>query len=168
MEIGAIIYQKLKDRPSQLKVVRLLFEYGLSVKSKRVYCGDVEISATALASAADVDRRVIPATIESIGRDPKLSMIFQYLRPTANFKEAAKPLGWHVVSVTVSKIKDKPGVLATVMRLISDSGINIKQVIVDDVEEEVKKAYIITDSALPGRMYAEIMDKEIVDAITIH
>ena len=168
MEIGAIIYQKLKDRPSQLKVVRLLFEYGLCVRSKKVYAGDIEISATALATAAEVDRRVIPATIESIIKDPKLSLIFKNLRPTANFKEAAKNLGWHVVSVTVSKSKDRPGVLATVMRLISDAGINIKQVIVDDVEEDTKKAYIITESALPGRMYAEIMDKEIVDAITIH
>jgi predicted regulator of amino acid metabolism with ACT domain len=168
MEIGAIIYQKLKDRPSQLKVVRLLFEYGLCVKSKKVYAGDIEISATALATAAEVDRRVIPATIYSIINDPKLSLIFKNLHPTANFKEAAKSLGWHVVSVTISKSKDRPGVLATVMRLISDAGINIKQVIVDDVEEDTKKAYIITESALPGRMYAEIMGKEIVDAITIH
>ncbi len=168
MEIGATIYKKLKDRPSQLKVVRLLFEHGLCVKSNKVYCGDIEISATALASAAEVDRRVIPSTIESIVKDPKLSVIFKSLRPTANFKEAAKILGWHVISVRISKTRDRPGVLATVMRLISDASINIKQVIVEDVEEDTKTAFIITDAPLPGRMYADIMDKEIVDAITIH
>ena len=168
MEIDEMLITRLKDRPGQLKLAMLILRSGLSVDKEGVHCGDIDISAKALAKSAGVDWRTITATVDTIVRDPELSKIFLNLRPTASYIQVASVVGWHVISVTVSSGKDKPGVLANIIGLIGDAKINIKQVIVEDVGTQTKKAFIITERPLPGDVYNDITSRKIVDAITIY
>ena len=168
MEIEELLIRRLRDRPSQLKVAQLMLRYGLSVEKKKICCGNIEISAIAVANSAGVDRRVITSTIDSIAQDPELAKVFMNLKPTASYIQVAKAVGWHVISITVSGEKDKPGVLATVIGIVGDASINIKQVIVENVAGETKNAFIITEWPLPGAVYNDIIKRGIVDTITLY
>ncbi|MDG6220539.1 MAG: hypothetical protein QCI38_03725 [Candidatus Thermoplasmatota archaeon] len=168
MEIGKLIEDSVGDRPGQSKVLRFLLESGMSIVDGCVCCGGVKINHSSLAESVGVDRRIVAATIETVQRDAGLRKVFENLTPTANFKNVAKALGWGVISLKIKKSGDKPGSLARIIEVIADSQTNIKQVVVEDVEDDVKTAYIITGTPLSGMVYQALKDLEVVETITIH
>lgn len=55
-----------------------MIELGLSLDDNhKIYCSNLKISDISLANAANVDRRAIKATIDTILKDGKLSKIFK-------------------------------------------------------------------------------------------
>jgi len=154
--------------PSQGKVARLLLEYGLRVQGGNVYCGDVELADTALARAANVDRRIVRSAVETIESYEELRNVYSTLRPTALLKDVAPSMGWSAIEI-IPFDAQTPGILADVAGVIASAGISIRQAIVDDPElSEEPRLYVITESPVPPELIPAIKKCRGVRSILIH
>lgn len=154
--------------PSQGKVARLLLAHGLRVKDGRVYCGEIEVADTALARAADVDRRIVRTAIETIEGEEELREVFSALSPVAMLKDVAPVMGWSCIEIIPTDART-PGILADVATIIAEAGISVRQALVDDPELSVEpRLYIITDSAVPPELIPRIKNARGVKSILIH
>jgi len=154
--------------PSQAKVARLLLRYGLRIDRRHVYCGEIQISDSALARAAGVDRRVVRSTSETIRRDPQLRKLFTQLLPTSHLKAAASAMGWSALEV-VPTDPHQPGILAGIAQQIAAHEISIRQAIVEDpMLSEEPKLFIITESAVPAELIPELRRSRGVKALTLY
>ena len=79
------INQKFKKYPARIRVAEKMIELGLSLNDDgKIYCGNLKISDKALATAADVDRRVIKSTISIIREDEELFNLFNNIIGVVN------------------------------------------------------------------------------------
>ncbi|MCL4332104.1 MAG: ACT domain-containing protein [Candidatus Thermoplasmatota archaeon] len=156
------MWKKLTDKfykmPSQLVVVRKMISVGLSVRSEfdedlpRIFCSDIEIQPATLAKTLGIDRRAVIGAIRSIAADPDLLNFFSRLTPVANFSASSSFLGMGVIQI-VPELADRPGIIAGVLSVIADAGINVRQVIVDDPEiSDEPRAYVVTQSPIPSEL----------------
>jgi len=134
--------------PSQEKVAKMMLRLGASVKNGNAYCGDVELSDTALGKAAGADRRVARATINKIQNDPELSRIFAGLRPIALLSDVAQHIGCSVLEIRPTNAST-PGILADVSAVTLAAGVSIKQAVIDDPEGDDVHLLIVLDGSLP-------------------
>jgi predicted regulator of amino acid metabolism with ACT domain len=153
--------------PAQEKIANLLMGYGLKVRPEGIFCGEIKIPDQAIADAVGGDRRMVFATVNTILRNPKLKQIFSKLLPTAHLKDVAPDLGWGVTDVAVGSETDRPGLLASIVTIIANSNVNIKQVIVEDVDAPVVHIVIITETPMPGDSIHKIKDVKGVKSVTI-
>jgi len=155
--------------PERLKVAKILVENGLSVKNKRIYCGEIEISPVRVARVAEVDRRTVTATIETIETNRELRNLFQNIRSAgASLKEAARHLGLGVVEITPIDAKT-PGILAKSTSIIANRGISIRQAIVDDPELSPEpKLTLITEKKIPGELIPEFLKVHGVAKVSVY
>ena len=162
------ISEYFKRYPAQEKVADLLMEYGLKVKPEGIFCGEIKIPEQAVADAIKGDRRMVSATVNTILRNPKLSKIFSKLLPTAHLKDIAPDLGWGVLDVAIGSETDRPGLLANIVDIISTFNVNIKQVVVEDVETPVVHVVIITETPIPGDSLHKIRAVKGVKSVTLY
>ncbi|MEM0097885.1 MAG: hypothetical protein QXH39_04115 [Conexivisphaerales archaeon] len=161
------IKESFANSPSKLTVIRKMLLYGISVKDKKLYCNDVEIPYKSLAIACNVDQRVVKSAVISIASNAILDKIFRKIGSTVNFREVASQLGFGVLVITAYD-PNEPGIIASVSKIVSDFGINIRQVIVDDPEFfEEPKLYIITEKPLSGAILPKIKKLKNVKSITL-
>ena len=154
--------------PSQLKVVKLLLSNGMCIKNGRVYSGEVEIADTAIARVVDVDRRIVRTAIETIEKDDELSKIFSLILPTTMLKDVASVMNWGCIEIVPSDANE-PGILASVASIIAETGISIRQSMVDDPDlTESPKLYVITDAPVPSKIIPTLMECKGVKSLTIH
>lgn len=153
--------------PAQARVAQLLLQYGLAVRDDGIYCEKIAIPDTSLARAANVDRRVIAATVETIRKVPELSRVFSKLLPTCHLKDAAPELNWGVLEI-IPTDAGMPGILSGVAEVISKRGISIRQAIVDDPElQEEPRLYIVTTGQVPMDVIPEIRQSKGVKSVVI-
>ncbi len=163
-----LLTQYFQRYPAQSRVAQTLLKYGLSVRSDGVYCDTIAIPDTSLARACNVDRRIIASTVETIRREPELAKVFTRLHPTCLLKDVAPPLGWGVIEI-VPDDAHAPGILAHVATVIARRGLSIRQAIVDDPElVEEPRLYVVTESAIPMDVIAEIKTGPGVKSLVIH
>jgi len=154
--------------PAQEKVAQLMVQMGFRVFENRVYAGPVEVSDTALARAAGVDRRVVTATTGTIERNADLKRFFERLAPVCHLREVAPLMGWGAIEILPTSAS-KPGILAGVATIIAEAGISIRQVIVDDPEiVDDPHALIITEKTVPERLLPRIKGVEGVKSVVLH
>jgi uncharacterized protein len=127
--------------PAQEKIARLLIKGGLSIRDGGVYCGEIQLSDSALGRAAGVDRRIVSATVRTIEANPELKKVFTHFQPTLHLKDVAPNLGWGVIEI-IPDNASRPGILAGVSSLIAREGISIRQAVVDDPERPVPASLI--------------------------
>ncbi|MDD3398521.1 MAG: ACT domain-containing protein [Candidatus Methanomethylophilaceae archaeon] len=145
--------KKLSDHfqgyPSQEKVARMMLRYGIKVKEGSAFCGNVEISDSALGRAAGVDRRIVKSTVDRIMTLPDLRDIYSMLEPTCLLAPVAPILGWSVLEIVPTNA-GTPGILAEVAAVIAAAGVSIRQAIVDDPElSDEPRLMVVTDSPVP-------------------
>lgn len=163
-----VIARRFERYPAQLKVARLLVTYGLRIRDGRVHCGDIEVTDSAIARAADVDRRVVSSTVETIGEDPELDRLFSRLKPTAHLMEVAPVMGWSSLEILVEDARE-PGILAAVSRIISNEGISIRQAVADDPDlVEDARLFVVTESPVPMTVIPKMKELDGVNGIIIH
>ena len=152
------IKKNLKDYPERLKVARILIENGLSAKNNKIYLNQIEIPPIRIARAAGVDRRTVNETLKTIRNNRELKHIFEEIRPAGHsLKEIAKPLDLGVIEITPDDAKTT-GILANSARILTESGLSIRQAIVDDPElsPEPKLTFIV-ERKIPGELIPEIL-----------
>lgn len=164
----ADIAEHFQRTPAQLAVARTLLTHGFRVAEGRVYSGDVEISDAAIARAADVDRRVVASTVETIVDEPDLRAVFANLRPVAHLKEVAPEMGWSSLEIIVRDARE-PGILADVTSIIAGARISIRQAIADDPDlVEDARLFVVTESQVPMELIPEIKAVDGVESVVIH
>lgn len=153
--------------PARSRVARLLLDQGFAVRDGDVWAGKVGLTDTAIARAAEVDRRVVRSTVETIEDSPELVQVFAKLEPTCHLRKVAPELGWGVIEI-VPTDASQPGILAGVTRVIAENRISVRQAIVDDPEiTREPRLFIVTEGSIPSRILPEIQEVEGVQEVVI-
>jgi len=162
------IQHHFEDSPSKLKVARLLVETGLRIDERsRIYCGEIEVPATKIAAAIDVDRRVVKETAQSILITDELRRLFINLKPAGPLlRDVAKYLGYGVVEIRAES--SAVGIIAQATSLIAAEGISIRQILAEDPEiNPDPKLIIVTEKPIPGELLPEFLKISAVSQVTI-
>jgi len=145
-----------------------MFEHGLIVSNGTVFCGGISVTDTALAKAADTDRRTVLATIATIEQEEELNIIFTKLHSTCSFKEVAPYMGWGVVEIIPEDVS-AVGILAGLSEIIASAGISVRQAIVDDPDmHEDPRAFVITERPIPAALLPKIKEIKGVKGVVIY
>ena len=163
------INQKFKKYPARIRVAEKMIELGLSLNEDgKIYCGNLKISDKALATAADVDRRVIKSTIDIIKDDEELYNLFKNIIPAGTLlKNIAKNLNLGVVQIEVGS--DNEGILGATANLISENGIGIRQAYAEDTElQKTPSLTIITEKPVSGDLINEFLKIKGVTRVSIY
>lgn len=163
------ILEQLKEYPARIKVVRIMIEHGIRItESGNLAIGNVEISDTALARAAGVDRRVVRKTVEYLISNEVLRKIFMGLRPAGAFlAPIAKILGYSVLEIRADP--SSIGILARVASILSEEGIVIRQVSAEDPDLFPEpKLILILDRYPSGESLKKILSIPTVRSVTAY
>ncbi len=163
------INQKFKKYPARIRVIEKMIELGLSLNEDgKIYCGNLKISDKALATATDVDRRVIKSTVDIIKGDEELYSLFSNIVPAGTLlKNIAKNLELGVVEIEVGS--ESEGILAKTANLISKNGIGIRQAYAEDTElQKAPSLIIITEKPVNGDLLNEFLKIKGVTRVSIY
>lgn len=162
-----VLIDHFRRFPAQEKVVRLLIQNGLRIDGDRVLAGDIEVSDTAIARAANVDRRIVRATVQTVGENAQLNKVFSRFSPTLHLKDVGTIMGAGVLQITVDD-PNQPGILAAVSQAIAQEGLSIRQAIVEDPDfTEEPGLFVVTDRAIPGELIPRLQRVAGVKAVTV-
>jgi predicted regulator of amino acid metabolism with ACT domain len=158
-----------QEHPERLKVARVLVENGLSAKDGKICLNQIEIPPVRIARVAGVDRRTVNETLNAISSNPELRLLFEEIRPAGHsLKEIAKHLNLGVLELTVNNAK-APGILSSTATLLTNSGLSIRQAIVDDPELSPEpKLTLIIEKKIPGELIPEILKIPGVAKISVY
>jgi len=175
--INGIDHQSLMKRqlphhfigyPSQEKVARLMFRHGMRIAEGKVYCGEVEVSDSALGRAARVDRRIVRSTLARIEGNPELNDLFTRLRPIPLLASVAQVMGWSVLEIVPTNASST-GILADVSTVIAEAGVSIRQAVVDDPElTDEPRLLVVTEGPVPPEYIPSLKRCRGVNSIIIH
>lgn len=163
------INEKFKKYPARIRVAEKMIELGLSLNDDgKIYCGNLKISDKALATATDVDRRVIKSTIEIIKEDDELYNLFSNIIPAGTLlKNIAKNLELGVIEIEVGS--ESEGILGETANLISKKGIGIRQAYAEDTElQKAPSLTIITEKPVSGDLINEFLKIKGVTRVSIY
>lgn len=152
------IKKYLEGYPERLKVARVLVENGLSVRTGKIYLNEIEVPPVRVARVAEVDRRTVNETLNTINANRELRLIFEEMRSAGHsLKEIAKHLNLGVLEITPVDAKI-PGILANSAMILTKNGLSIRQAIVDDPELSPEpKLTLIVEKKIPGELISEFL-----------
>jgi predicted regulator of amino acid metabolism with ACT domain len=157
-----------KDSPSKLKVAKIIVETGLRMDEKgKIFCGEIEVQATKIASAVGVDRRVVKETAEAIMEREDLKSLFMNLKPAGPLlRDVSQYLGYGVVEIRAKP--EAPGIIAEATALIAGEHISIRQILAEDAEiYPDPKLILITEKPVPGDLLPKFLKIPSVKQVTI-
>jgi predicted regulator of amino acid metabolism with ACT domain len=157
-----------EDSPAKLKVAKLIIEMGLRIgEGGKIFCGEIEIPATKLATATNVDRRVVKEMAKAILQTDGLKELFMNLKPAGPLlRDVAQYLGYGVVEIRAKP--DAPGIIAEATALIAQEGISIRQILAEDAEiYPDPKLILITEEPIPGELLPKFLGIPTVERVTI-
>lgn len=165
-----LLIDHFRRYPAQERVVRMMIRSGISVTAEgggRMRAGDVLLADMAVARAANVDRRIVRATVETILRDPGLAQVFTRLRPALDLQDVATRLGYGVIEV-VPEDPGRPGILAAVARVVADAGLTVRQAIGEDPAfTDSARLVVVTGEPVPGGLAPALESVEGVASVAI-
>lgn len=163
------IKKHLESYPERLKVARVLVENGLSAKNGKIFLNQIEIPPVRIARAAGVDRRTVNETLNTIKNNREVRLIFEEIRPAGHsLKEIAKHLNLGVVEITPVDAK-MPGILAHSAMLLNNSGLSIRQAIVNDPELSPEpKLTLIVEKKIPGKLISQLLKIKGVAKVSVY
>lgn len=162
-----VLIDHFRRYPAQERVVRLMIENGLRIHDGKLCAGPIEVADTAIGRAADVDRRIVRSTVETILQDSRLERVFARTVPTLHLKDVAPELGCGVIEIIPTNAS-QPGILAGVSKAIADARISIRQAIVEDPDfTDEPKLYVITEARVPGHLIPVIQAVSGVKGVTV-
>ncbi len=166
-QMWQVLIDHFRRFPAQEKVVRLMIQNGLRIDGDRILAGTIEVTDTALARAAGVDRRIVRATVETINQNPQLGRVFARFAPTLHLKDVGPAMGAGVLQIVASDAS-QPGILAGVSQAIAEAGLSIKQAIVEDPDfTEEPILFVITSGAIPGSLIPVLQRVRGVKSVTV-
>jgi predicted regulator of amino acid metabolism with ACT domain len=138
----------------QKKVAEFMLRTGVCIKNGKLFFSGVELSFVKVSRALGVDRRVVKATVATIAADKALRELYGKLGSTVVLKDVAASLGLGAIEIIPKNAQTK-GIVASVARLISDEGISIRQVTIEDPLFSDAEMTVVTEKPIPR----ELIDK---------
>lgn len=169
---NVMMWQVLMDHfrryPAQERVVRMMIEQGLRIHDGKIHSGPVEVADTAMARAANVDRRIVRSAVKAIEAHPDLARVFRRFESTLLLKGVAPEIGCGVIEI-IPDDADAPGILAGVAKAISSHGISIRQAIVEDPDfTQTPRLYVISETKLEPFMIPLLQEVEGVRGVAVY
>lgn len=162
-----VLIDHFRRYPAQERVVRLMIQHGLHIDDGKIHAGSVEVADTAVARAANVDRRIVRSTVETILENPQLQRVFTRFQSTLDMKDVAPELDCGVIEIIPTNAS-RPGILAGVSRVISDARLSIRQAIVEDPDfTDEPRLYVVTEDRVPGNLIPVLQAVEGVKGVTV-
>jgi len=163
------IKKHLQEYPERLRVARVLVENGLTAKDGKIYLNQIEIPPVRIARVAEVDRRTVNETLNTIKANRELRLIFEEMRSAGHsLKEIAKPLNLGVVEITPVDARTA-GILASSATSLAKAGLSIRQAIVDDPELSPEpKLTLIVEKKIPGELISELLKIKGVAKVSVY
>jgi predicted regulator of amino acid metabolism with ACT domain len=163
------IKKHLQEYPERLRVARVLVENGLTAKDGKIYLNQIEIPPVRIAKVAEVDRRTVNETLNTIKANRELRLIFEEMRSAGHsLKEIAKPLNLGVVEITPVDARTA-GILASSATSLAKAGLSIRQAIVDDPELSPEpKLTLIVEKKIPGELISELLKIKGVAKVSVY
>ncbi len=164
------LIEHFRRYPAQERVVKLMIHHGFRINpaDHKIFAGPIELADTAVGRAANVDRRIVQATIRTILEDAELAQAFTRFAPTMHLKDAAPPLGLGVIEIIPTNAS-RPGILAGVSRVIAEHGHSIRQAIVDDPDfTDQPRLFVVTEAAVTGDLVPDLQRVQGVRAVTVY
>lgn len=149
-------------------VVRKMIECGMRVsEDDKLYIDDVEQDYSAVARAADVDRRVVKQTVQQIRGNKYLYSIFSKTKPFGtSLLDVVSMLGY--TGVVVEADPYSPGVMAAVAEILSRHGNVVRQALADDPEMVPDaKLTLVVEGKLTGEAIVELNGLKLVKSLKI-
>ncbi len=163
-----VLIDHFRRYPAQERVVRLMIEHGLHIRAGKIHAGSVEVADTAVARAANVDRRIVRSTVETILQDPSLERVFTRFLPTLDLKDVAPEIGCGVIEIIPTNAS-QPGILSGVSAVIARNGLSIRQAIVEDPDfTETPRLFVVTENRVPGELIPVLQDVAGVRGVTVY
>ena len=163
-----VLIDHFRRYPAQERVVRLMIQHGLRIHDGKVFAGAVELADTAIGRAADVDRRIVRSTVETVSQDPRLQRVFTRFAPTLHLKDVAPELSCGVIQIIPTNAS-QPGILAGVSKVIADANLSIRQAIVEDPDfTEEPKLFVVTEARVPGSVIPQLQAVPGVRGVTVY
>ena len=159
----------MRAHPERLKVARTCLENGLAIRNHGIYLNQTEIPTARVGRAAGVDRRTVVETIKMVNSQPDLKRIFENLQSAGlSLRGVAKQLGLGLVEITAVDPK-AVGILAGASKLLADSGISIRQALVDDPELVPEpRLTLIAEKPVPGSLIPEMLEIRGVSKVSVY
>ncbi|WP_048147148.1 regulator of amino acid metabolism, contains ACT domain protein [Pyrococcus abyssi] len=161
-----ILEEYFRGYPARKKVVKFLWEAGLSVKNGKVYVKDVEVPITGIAEATGVNRKIVYHTIEYIESKPALKILFENLSPKHSLASIAPFMGWEVLELTISR-RDYEKTLAKVLSTLSEEGIRVIEIFGSNPYEGKSVVYIVVEGILPFKVISSLKGESSIEKIVI-
>ena len=163
-----VVEKKFEHYPAQMKVATKMINLGLKTdESGNIYCSDLKIGYKSLAEAAEVDRRAIKSTIDTIMNDKELSLIFKNIEPAgSSLKKIAKNIGLNAIEIVVGS--ESEGILSKIADLFVKEGINIRQAYAKDDKLANPTLTIIADGKVPPEILDNILKIDGVLRLSIY
>lgn len=163
-----VLIDHFRRYPAQERVVRMMIQNGLCIKDNKVHAGNVEVADTALARAANVDRRIVRSTVETIQENAQLNRAFTRFQATLDLKDVAPEIGCGVIEIIPTNAS-RPGILAGVSKVISEAHLSIRQAISEDPDfMDEPRLYVVTEDRVPGSLIAVLQSVDGVKGVTIY
>lgn len=168
-EIWAKIQDIFSSNPAQLKVARVLYKYGFSVRENGdVVCGNIRVPSVQIAEEAGVDRRAVDSTAKTIFENEDLREIFTNLRPVPYLKGVARQMGLGVIEILPTDATQS-GIISEVTDVISSHGVTVRQSITDDPYfTDQPKLTIITEDVVSGDIIEELRELPSVESLIVY
>lgn len=166
-----MIWKRVRElfhgKERQLEVIKLFIKYGLSIKNGSVFLGDLKIPFSSIASALEVDRRVVMNAVKTAEKDEILRDFFYNLLPAGSFlRNVSKLLGY--TTIIIVPYRDQPGIIADISAIIAQAGLNIVQVIAEEPHlTHEQKLYIIVEGEVPGEIINRITKIDFVKNVIL-
>jgi predicted regulator of amino acid metabolism with ACT domain len=163
-----VLIDHFRRYPAQERVVRMMIQHGFHIRDQKIHAGAVEVADTAVARAANVDRRIVRSTVETILANPQLERAFTRFQPTLDMKDVAPELGCGVIEIIPTNASS-PGILAGVSAVIAEARLSIRQAIVEDPDfTDEPRLYVVTEDRVPGSLIAVLQGVEGVKGVTVY
>jgi predicted regulator of amino acid metabolism with ACT domain len=147
----------LSRKREQKRVAESLLKKAIRISDDgKLFSGNLEIPYTSVAKVLEVDRRVVRETVNSILKEPKLRKIFTKLDSTLLLRDVAPELGFGAIEIIPTDASSK-GIVAGVAKIITDSGISIRQIIAEDPMFENAETTVITEKPLPRELIDQLL-----------
>ena len=146
-----------KDLPAQQRVAQLLFERGFQVNQDgKVVSGRIEIPHTQIAKEVGIERRAVDNTVQTILSKTELKTIYMNLRQVCSLQEVAREFNLGVI-VFVPKDAHQTGIISNVTRIVSESGLSIRQALAEDPSTSIHpKLTLILEGSITSDLINEI------------
>lgn len=159
--------RKFGRKKAQLEVSEYLLRKGIRVSPEAgFFFGEVELSPSAIARALDIDRRVVSSTGEAIAKDPDLMKIFTKLGSTLLLRDVAPELGFGAIEV-LPKDPSSRGIILGVVKIITDSGISIRQITTDDPMFSNAEMTVVTEKPIPKELIDRLLKLPEVEKVIV-